>query len=102
MTKQQEIRERAIKSLMAYKGYDRAPTEYIIDHVLADLHSQGVVIWVDRELPEILAKCCCETHPELAEMGEVGDGKYHACEDYQERMLEAGYVAVEPLVGEGK
>ena len=44
MTKQKEIRERTITDLMKYKGFDRAPTECIVDCVLKSLYSQGVVI----------------------------------------------------------
>lgn len=70
----------------------------IADEIMKKQDSQGLVIKVDRELPKILAECICETHPELAELGEVGDGQYHAVEDYQERLIEAGYVATEPLI----
>ena len=88
MTKQQKIRERAIKSLMAYKGYDRVPTEYIIDHVFADLHSQRVVIWVDRELPYIPLR--------------LNKLITSAVIDYKKKMHKAGFVAWEPLIEEGK
>ena len=44
MTKQEDIREGAILALMDYKGFDRAPTETIIDFVFNYLHVQEVMI----------------------------------------------------------
>jgi len=57
MTKQEDIREGAILALMDYKGFDRAPTETIIDFVFNYLHEQGVVI---KGLP------LGESHPHLS------------------------------------
>jgi len=113
MTKQQKIREWAIKSLMAYKGYDRVPTEYIIDHVFADLHSQGVVI-LDKErgLPDFCKgeRKRLEDIPKHWDMRDKHDTwEMQDCEHTigvtlrtQGDMLKAGYVAVEPLIEEGK
>jgi len=80
--KQEEIREGAIVSLMDYKGFDRVPTEYIIDHVLAYLHSQGVVIKTDYELPE------CGISKVL-----TGNSTAYNCPYFRK-----GYTAVEPLI----
>ena len=44
MAKRDIVREGAILDLIEYKGFHRAPTEYIIDRVFNYLHSQGVVI----------------------------------------------------------
>jgi len=52
MTRQEEIKEGAILSLMKYKGFERLSTEHIIDHVFNHLHSQGVAIRVVGELPK--------------------------------------------------
>ncbi len=51
MNRQEEIRENAIIDLMNYKGFDRAPTEYIVDCVLQSLSLEDVVLKVERELP---------------------------------------------------
>ena len=95
--KREGIREELVSRIYGMER-DNLPLGETVDGLLGCLHSQGVVIKADRELPEIIAKCCCETHPEIAETGEVGDGQYHACEDYRERTEEAGFVAVEPLI----
>ena len=85
MTKQEEIREHLIEDLMNYKGFDRAPTETIIDCVLGSLSLEDVVIKVDEnKLPTISYNTA---YPENEEI-------------YQQAMLKAGYVAVEPLIKE--
>ena len=56
------------------------------------LHSQGVVIEVDRELPEPIYAGCLDIPENIKEI--YIQGKI----DYQQDMLKAGYVAVEPLV----
>ena len=78
MTKQEEIREGLYMAMLAM-----APTEELygkVDRILSYLHSQGVVIKVDRELPDRTL------------MG-VSYRKMR-------RILNAGYVAVKPLIGE--
>lgn len=55
------------------------------DGILEFLHSQGVVIKVDRPLPDISYH---SAYPENEER-------------YQQAMLEAGFIAVEPLINEG-
>ncbi len=106
MTKQEKMRERAIIDLMNYKGFDRLPTEYIVDHLFAFLHSQGVVIRVDRELPN--KKCLPifdkPTRTIIITVPQWWDKE--ALISYfgtvnQEQMLKAGYVAVEPLIKGG-
>ena len=77
MSKQEEIRAGAIVSLMDYKGFRRAPVEYIIDHIFNYLHDNDVVIRADRELPKEIDRF----------KGQV------------KRVLhQAGYVAVKPLL----
>ncbi len=92
MTKQEEIRE-GIESL--FKGsmsaiiHDFQFHELTSDwrkeftnRVLKYLHSQGVVIKVDKELPFLW------------------DG--YTMDGYIRELIEAGYVAVEPLIKESK
>ncbi len=58
------------------------------DKSLAHLHSQDVAIKVDRELPDL----------------SVGEHDYDYVAGYKEasyEMVNAGYVAVEPLIEEG-
>ena len=99
MSKQEEIREGAIVSLMKYKGFDRGPCEYIVDHLAKYYDSQGVVIKVERELPENPIPI-----PNLK--GSVGLPQQLAAVSFQtyresqQDMLEAGYTAVEPLLEE--
>ena len=78
MTRQEKIREGAIVSLMEFKGFHRAPTESIIDHVFKYLANNNVVIKVDRDLPKDIDRF----------RGQV------------KRVLkQSGYEAVEPLIG---
>lgn len=63
----------------------------IADKILSYLHSQGVVIKVDRELPKIPIKAF-ENYKEH-ELGEK-------CRLTQRDMLKSGYVAVEALIRE--
>lgn len=64
--------------------------------IMLYLHSQGVVIKVDRELPENTTR---EVVPgdikKSMLLRRVGDGYYDKA---QQDMLKAGYVAVKPLV----
>jgi len=97
MNKQEEIRE-GIKAniLVAIKwavseGMTDPYLDLHVDKVLKLLHSQGVVIKVDRELPD------------YEDLHDCYDGKLTSPEqfkhDIQMDMLKAGYVAVEPLIG---
>ena len=93
MTKQEEIREELARRLAIRddKGFLNHRThKYIItdeqyeftDRILRGLHSQGVVIKIDRELP--LQVACIKCH-KLFDLSNEGLGR-------------AGYVAVEPLI----
>ncbi|MEE9303054.1 MAG: hypothetical protein V3U84_04625 [Thiotrichaceae bacterium] len=83
MTKQEEIRERVITLCCVAKAKDlsKSPTgfEDEVNEFLADLHSQGVVIKVDGELPKDWYVRTC-------------------CRQMIKQFNEAGYVAVEPLI----
>jgi len=83
MTKQEKIREQAILDLMEYKGFHRAPTEYIIDCVMRSLSRDGAVIKVEGELPSVF---------------DSNEDVISALE-YKKKL--EGYVAVESLIEGG-
>ena len=107
MTKQEEIREGVALSLSlgmlkkddaidedgelwtddGYYFFTDSARERFANRVLQYLHSQGVVIKVDRECPSISSAVRCATKL----------GVFHIT---QLDMLEAGYVVVEPLIAE--
>ena len=71
------------KCYQCYKGY-----KLDVDAIIKYLHSQDVVLKVGRKLPEVETYCQlarAECIPKLA---------------VQSKMIEAGYVAVEPLIKE--
>ncbi len=98
MTKQEEIREGIATRLeIAYNtGLSKRTcnTNEMARQAVAQLHSQGVAIKVEGELPEI-------TFPshvnELSTVGLVASAWYDRC---QQDMLKAGYVKTEPLIEE--
>jgi len=91
MTKQEEIRGGIEKIRREALGNDCSG--YLTDAILNYLHSQGVVIKVERELP-ILAKWQIELHyPWLKEYQIIAAKQ-------AEFMFNTGYVAVEPLIKE--
>lgn len=100
MTKQEEIRrELYIRSLKYFKDFQDAlynggescPTQCLVDELLEYLHSKGVVIKVERELPPSMAN----------EVDWSGKVNWQAGYDHAEaRYRLAGYEAVEPLVKE--
>lgn len=126
MTKQEEIREYFESSLCAglsqeycsgcnyTKGegdYCKSVKEQVTD-TLKELSTLGCVLKVDRELPKTAdwAKCPCDDctaeHKLIDEWGYFCDltcGKCSywiaRCKGHQE-VIEAGYVAVEPLIEE--
>ncbi len=81
MTKQEEIREGILNWLLCSTNLSQCKASSGADSILRKLHSQGVVIKVDRELPKV----CNKLNP-------------IARADEQQDMLKAGYIAVEPLV----
>lgn len=88
MTKQEEIRK-------GIEKYTEAPAA-----LWAYLHSQGVVIKVDREYPDFTS--CTEKDEIIAHQYMWGDRDWYASGqgNAYDVMTEAGYVAVEPLIGE--
>ena len=84
MTKQEEI-YKGVSEIVEWAvevGKDRRAIKDIFEY----LHSQGVVIKVDRELP-------------IWELGSISNEvEYAIYKAAQQDMLKAGYVAVEPLV----
>lgn len=98
MTKQEEIRHWFCKYLAQFNrqlNYDRLPQHrkdsyklMVEEDVIPYLHSQGVVIKVDKKLPTWA----------LAIIGdELPNATYKVA---QKDMLIAGYVATEPLIKE--
>ena len=88
MTKQEEIREGVYKQIRSdVVGHSR--TSYLAEGIINYLHSQGVVIKVDRELPD-------------NEVWHKVEREFEAYCAGRNDMLKAGYVAVEPLIKEEK
>ena len=88
MTKQDEIREKIeeiFRNDTQYPSWDKAT-----DAVLNYLHSQGVVIKVEKELPTI-----DWMDGRAIDRDSPGFRGYQVA---QQQMLNAGYVAVEPLI----
>ena len=85
MTKQEEIREGLRAKLFELGVTNKG---FVIRQILEYLHSQGVVLKVDRELP--FPMCTVRMNDPRYQDGAM----IHA----QKLMLEAGYVAVEPLI----
>ncbi len=88
MATREEIREGIFKVLFPYSNADHYTGDGTVQKVLDYLHSEGVVIKVDRELPE-----------DLDVWKETRRGGYFIG---SEALEEAGYVAVEPLIEEVK
>ena len=95
MAKQEEIREGIKDSLlfdmklispMVSKELEFNANE-LAKEILTYLHSKGVVIKVDKELPRFKVK---NRHPEELKIG------WHV----QRAMLDAGFTATEPLIKE--
>ena len=98
MTKQQEIREGIVsiaKQWFSNNGfaYQTMPNDRSFEgDLLAYLHSQGVVIKAEKELPENNFICNLVTGEKYQDAG---------YRNAQRDMLKAGYVVVEPLIKEG-
>lgn len=93
MTKQEEIRE-GMEKLVSEAYWYEGKRNIVVDiakKMLLYLHSQGVVLKVDRELPETWRVTYSDppTPNKAYEYGQ-SDGK--------QDMLKAGYVAVESLI----
>ncbi len=90
VTKQEEIREFITKDIIETIfgdtfGYHSGMSEIATEKIFTYLHSQGVVIKVERELPD---------NPYYLVQAMAGDSIYN---EAQQGMLRAGYTAFEPL-----
>ena len=99
MTKQKEIREGMRNILIDFANrkkslLDAEDLTYLLSNLREYLHSQGVVIKVDRELPD--CDVDCNVYATECDKCEYG----HAYHRAQRELGEAGYVAVEPLIEE--
>jgi len=96
MTKQEEIREMVITNIA--KACPKLLGKDIVtlaDKIIRDEASQGVVIKVDKKLPELKDY----SHHLFSDTNEaVFFGQYSMRADF----VDAGYVAVEPLIKEEK
>ena len=98
MTKQEEIREGVITNIAkACPDMLNVDIVALTDKILKDEDSQGVVIKVDRELPYSHYVDGIFNSKKKSEIKQ-NTGLNNIYEKAQQDMLEAGYVAVEPLV----
>jgi len=105
MTKQEEIRTE-IKAYLAeamdgieFTEDDEKGLDVMTENLLEYLHSQGVAIKMDRELPYATEETVFGRLTWPVELMDPAHGTY--IEVYrlaQQDMGEAGYVAVEPLI----
>ena len=82
MTKQEEIREGIASYIRLYNGTSTTASEFTSKAILEYLHSQGVVLKVDKELPIVPLTAHCM-------------GAYRRA---QADMVDDGFTAVEPLI----
>ena len=91
MTQQEEIRE-VIANALLECPIENVGCDGLAQHILNKLHSQGVVLKAERELPLIPYK------------QETSSGKksmpYMIASSTQRNMLDAGYSATNPLIKE--
>ena len=110
MTKQEKIRE-GVASLTrdrfkqpaenAGLDWDENFNHYLASDILSYLHSQGVVIKVDRELPEIgIISGQYVSEIDKSDRYWFERPQLAAYRKSQQDMLGAGYAAVEPLIEE--
>jgi len=103
MTKQEEIREHLIE-LFEQTSSNEEPCK-LADAVLWVLNEDGVVLKVDRKLPQLRELRAKIKQWDGKDRGEPAvRGMYQErpwiAEGVQQDMLNAGYVAVKPLVDE--
>jgi len=105
MTKQEEMREGMLVPLIKHylTGKRLTVIDYnrIADEQLAYLHSQGVVIKVEKEPPLIFLKDAEEHDTKWAESN-FTDSLQEFGKETQRNMLKVGYIATEPLIKEKK
>ena len=92
MTKQREIKER-IDHILELMERRKIPRDVIQRQLLRYLHSQGVVIKIDKKPPK---------NPYTNSMGVFNYfTRYNTYQIATLRMLKDGYVAVAPIIEEG-
>jgi len=103
MAKQEEIREGFIKQV-CLDLEEGLPIVDVATRGFNYLHSQGVVIKVDRELPESpdADYLISQYDGEKASAEDVALMHLNGIEKGKSLMLKAGYVAVESLLKEGR
>ncbi len=92
MTKQEKVRE-GMSDILFRKGRGKWYKDEIINELLAFLHSQGVVVKVERELPKNPIKTASNYRRGFSQLYDAMADKY---DQAQEDM--AGYEAVESLI----
>ena len=125
MSKHEDIRE-GIWRVLRNSGLHIAEADDVLDAIWNTLHSQGVVIKVDRELPVVCElesdvdayfgqEVCCEILPKYIKgAGSVSSECYreiiglayeladNIAKKQRDFNARAGYVAVEALIKEGE
>jgi len=95
MTKQEEIRKLVDSCVRAVTNNRSLQTECLfeaaVDNILQGLDERGVVIKVERKLP---------TFPPDSELHPYGQAYVKGGRAYVQTLVDAGYVAVEPLIKE--
>ncbi|KKM17842.1 hypothetical protein LCGC14_1671650 [marine sediment metagenome] len=84
----QEITESFVADAMLGKNFDEGDIKPIATCLLSTLHSRGVVIKVERDVPDSLCAGCSCYH--------VKNGRIK----FKEELGKAGYEAVDPLIEE--
>jgi len=101
VTKQKKIQAKAhqiIEANLLICGGIPLLTLKGLEELFTYLHSQGVVIKVDRELPKYPYPLVTQVTGGM----EVVDTWQKIYDETQQGMLEVGYVAVEPIIKEVK
>ena len=91
MTKQEEIREGIANILMDCGDEYWKHCSMEAELILIYLHSQGVVLKVERELPKLK-----ELVGEVSLLEKMG--YLSGVREYQDQIRKAGFVAVEPFI----
>lgn len=91
----EEIRARIRGAVDLAQGFveEHCPIDDITDNLITELHSQGVVIRVDKELQVLPQRCYSDE--------ENKDRQLELSGHTQMEMLEARFVQVQSLIKEG-
>ena len=106
MSKQEEIREGRSKITNKWRNYwqgqwstDMSMSHFTLEsEILNYLHSQGVVIKVEREITESPTQLEMDIHQPLIKYLNDKANLFEVTEEINEIYNKAGYVAVEPLI----